>query len=142
MPNIKTAYRMAKYNHPDIRSKSYRSSILNRRAHICRTIWIFPMTAVHSSYVMVMIQPRYQKDITISREYPYTLKGVSDPACVSSSKSLRCFHSAPLLQWAVVGLWRLSASKVKTMSQSGQQVWEQLSSSRIIIKSRIWHYTE
>ena len=88
---------MAKYNQPDVWEKSYRPSIIHRRAHICRTIWIFPMTYVQSSPIVVCIRPRYQKDVTISRGYPYNLKAVYDPACVSSSTSLSYFHSAPLL---------------------------------------------
>ena len=103
--NIKTAYTMAKYNQPDVRAKPYRPSILDRRAHICRPICIITMTSVQSSSFMVIICPRYQKDITISRRYPYTLKAVYDPAWVSSSKILSHFHSAPLLQRAGVGLW-------------------------------------
>ena len=121
-PNIKTAYTMADYNQPDVWANTYCPSIIDRRSHICRTIWIFLMTSVQSSYVVVRILPRYQKDITISRGYMYTLKAVTDTACVSSSTSLSHFHSIPLLQREVVGLWKLSASKVTTMSQSGQQV--------------------
>ena len=71
---------MAKYNQPDIRAKPYRPSILDIKAHICRPICIITMTYVQSSSFVVSICPRYQKDITISRRYPYTLKAVYDPA--------------------------------------------------------------
>ena len=89
---------MAKYNKPEIQVKPYHSSILEIRAHICRTIWIFSITDIQSLSIVVRICPWYQKDITISRGSTYALRSDYGPACVYYSISLSDFHSAPLLQ--------------------------------------------
>ena len=109
-PNIKTSYTMDEYNQPDVWANTYPPSIIDRRSHICRTIWIFLMTSVQSSYVVVRIRPRYQKGFIISRGWTYALKEVSVPAYASSSDILYCFRSDPLVHIPVVLWWMFSAN--------------------------------
>ena len=97
-PKSRTEGKMARYKRPDIRlSDPSRPSILNRRDHICSSFYMLPMTYVQSSPVVVSIIHRYHKGIIVSRVWPCDLKEVSSPAWSSSSTSLRCLCSTPLV---------------------------------------------
>ena len=136
-PNSNTACTMSRYNIPNAwLSAPSQPSILNRQAQLCRTLCIFLMTSVHSSYVAVRIRLSYQRDITIFRVYNYVLEVVSFPARASSSERICFFRSNSLVHRSVVWWQLFSASQGTNMTQAGQQGWGRLTSFIITIVSR------
>ena len=58
-----------------------------------------------------MCRPNYQKDVTISRIWPYVLKAFYDLTHSYFSSSLYCFCSALFTHRAMVGFQWLSESQ-------------------------------